>query len=100
MIYPKKAVLEAIKEDGYLLECVGKKFQVDKEGVLAAVKNNGRALPYANNSLQNDPEFMKEVEKYSYWTNKEEFYNYSQLKYRGNYKDGQQDSQFSKSSYG
>ena len=36
----------------------------NKEEVLEAVKNNGSVLEYASEELKNDPEFMKEVEQY------------------------------------
>ena len=36
----------------------------NKEEVLGAVREDGDALEYADESLKNDPEFMKEVEKY------------------------------------
>ena len=57
MKYP----IEDIKEG---VEFASDEFKGDKEVVLAAVKEDGDALEYADDSLKNDPEFMKEVEKY------------------------------------
>ena len=45
-----------------------KELQADKEVVMAAVKQDKYVLGYglqnADDSLKNDPEFMKEVEQY------------------------------------
>ena len=36
----------------------------NKKEVLEAVNQDGYALEYTDDSLKNDPEFMKEVEQY------------------------------------
>ena len=43
----KKEVLAAVKQDGYTLEYADKSLREDKEVVLAAIKQNSFAFKYA-----------------------------------------------------
>ena len=60
--------MAAVKSRGDMLEYASKELKADKEVVLAAVKQDkwvlGYGLQNADDSLKNDPEFMKEVEQY------------------------------------
>ena len=67
----REVVLVAVKQDGSALRYASDKLRADKEVVLVAVKSDEGSgsvfqsvLEYADNSLKNDPEFMKEVEQY------------------------------------
>ena len=64
----KEVVLAAVQNNGNALEHASEEIRVDKEVVLAAVKQDkwvlGWKLQNADDSLKNDPEFMKEVEQY------------------------------------
>ena len=57
----KKEALECIRNEEY--ESVPKKFYKDKSIVLEAVKQNGQALEYADESLKKDPDIIKVVKK-------------------------------------
>ena len=54
----KKEVLEAVKDNGYILSNASEELQADKDVVMAAVKNNGSALQYASDELQADKEVV------------------------------------------
>ena len=64
----KDVVMAAVNNYGKALEAASEELRADKEVVLAAVKQDKYVLGYglqnADDSLKNDPEFMKEVEKY------------------------------------
>jgi len=53
----KKEALEFISNEEY--ESVPKKFYKDKSFVLKAVKSNGYALEYADESFRKDPDIIK-----------------------------------------
>jgi len=53
----KEVVLAAVKENGYALLYASEGMKNDKEVVLAAVKQNGNALQYASEGMKN----VKEV---------------------------------------
>ena len=57
----KKEALECIRNEEQ--ESVPKKFYKDKSIVLEAVKQNGQALEYADESLKKDPDIIKVVKK-------------------------------------
>ena len=46
----RKAVLEAVKEDGLALDYASEDLKADREIVLAAVKQNGLALCISSNA--------------------------------------------------
>ena len=54
----KEVVLAAVKQAGRALEYADKKLQADKEVVLAALKQDGRALQYADKKLKADKNFV------------------------------------------
>ena len=54
----KEVVLAAVKQDGHALPYADKSLKKDKEVVLAAVKQNGIALYYADESLKKDKEVV------------------------------------------
>ena len=54
----KKEVLAAVKQDGYTLEYADKSLREDKEVVLAAIKQNSFAFKYADKSLKKDKAFL------------------------------------------
>ena len=57
----REAVLEAVRENGRALEYASNELRNDREVVLEAVRQTGQALEYASNELCNDREFMLEV---------------------------------------
>ena len=60
----RKIVLEAVKQDGLVLEYViDDSFKKDKEIVLAAVKQSGLVLKYADYSLRKDPDIQAIINK-------------------------------------
>ena len=59
----KEIVLIAVKNDGYALEYADESFKKDKEIVLIAVKQYGRNLEYADDSLKKDKEIVLEAAK-------------------------------------
>ena len=59
----KSFVLEAVKQDGLALEYADESLQKDKSIVLEAVKQDGVALEYADESLQKDPDIIKAAKK-------------------------------------
>ena len=52
----RKAILKAVKEDGFALMRADKSLKSDREIVLAAVKQDKNALEYASEALQKDEE--------------------------------------------
>ena len=54
----KEVVLTAVKEDGKALEYASDKLKDDKEVVLTAVKEDGWALQFASEGLKNDKEVV------------------------------------------
>ena len=64
----KDIVLAAVNNDSRALDYASEELQADREVVLVAVKQDKYVLGYglqnADESLKNDPEFMKEVEQY------------------------------------
>lgn len=60
----KQLILEAIKYDAYTsLVFASERLQDNEEVVLTAVKKNRYALNCASERLQNNKEFLKEIEK-------------------------------------
>ena len=57
----KVKVLEAVKEDGWLLKFASDKLRNDRDVVLEAVKQDEYTLLWASNELKNDKEFMRLV---------------------------------------
>jgi len=60
-------VLAAVKENGRALEDADKSLQKDREIVMAAVKQNGLALEHADKSLQKDKEIVMAAVKQNGW---------------------------------
>jgi len=60
----KKEALSCIIRGDY--ESVPKEFRQDKSFVLQAVKQDGLALKYANESLKNDTDIIKAAESYKF----------------------------------
>ena len=56
-------MLEAVKNNGFVLEWASEELQNDKEIVLEAVKNNGFALEYASKELKKDKEIVLQAVK-------------------------------------
>ena len=54
----KGAVLAAVKQDGRALEDAGEEMRGDKEVVLAAVKQNRRVFKYASAEMREDKEVL------------------------------------------
>ena len=63
----KEIVLEAVKENGRALQYASKLLRNDKEVVLEAVKQDGRPLEYASNELKNDKEIVLKAVKQNGW---------------------------------
>ena len=59
MTNDKQKALAAAKEDGRSLEYADDSLKADREVVLEAVKSEGWALEFASNELQNDSELKK-----------------------------------------
>ena len=59
----KKSVIERIQKDGLFLQYVVEELKDDEDVVLAAVRQNGEALPFASPRLQADPEIMKAAQE-------------------------------------
>ena len=59
----KEIVLEAVKQDGYILQYLGKEFRGDRQIVLEAVKRHGMALQFASTELRRDSEIVLEAVK-------------------------------------
>lgn len=57
-IEEKEIVMEAVKENGRALEHASKELQNDHEIVMEAVKEDGDALRHASKELQNDREIV------------------------------------------
>jgi uncharacterized membrane protein YqjE len=57
----KKIVLEAVKENGLLLEFTSSDLKKDKEIVTEAVKRNGFSFEHASENLKNDKEFVLQI---------------------------------------
>lgn len=51
-------VLEAVRQNGLVLEIVRSSFKSDKDVVNTAVSQNGLALQFASDELKNDPEIV------------------------------------------
>ena len=58
-------VLKAVKEDGKALERAAKSLQADREFVLEAVKQNAEVFEYAAKELQKDKKLKKIVAGYA-----------------------------------
>ena len=56
----REYVLNAVKEDGKLLEFADDNFKEDKEVVFEAVKNNPEALEFASETLKGDRDIVYE----------------------------------------
>ena len=54
----KEVVLTAVKEDGRALKYASERLKDDKEFILKAVKQDGRALEFASKNLKNDKEVV------------------------------------------
>ena len=54
----KNVVLEAVKQNGLALQFASEKLQDDKNVVLEAVKQNGWALQFASEELRNDKDIQ------------------------------------------
>lgn len=59
----KEVVLEAIKKDGTSLQYAEPELRKDKEIVLEAIKNDGMSLQYADQELRANKEFVMQVFK-------------------------------------
>ena len=59
----KKGVIERLQEDGLFLQYVVEELKDDEDVVLAAVRQNGEAIPFASPRLQADPEIMKAAQE-------------------------------------
>lgn len=55
----REIVLAAVQEDGRALEFVDERFKDDREIVLAAVQQNGWALEYASERLRDDDDIVR-----------------------------------------
>jgi hypothetical protein len=55
----KKAVLAAVKRDGWALQFASMELKGDPKIVLAAVKQNDGAIQFASAKLQEDPDIKK-----------------------------------------
>ena len=58
----RKALLKAVREDGFALRNADKSLKADREIVLAAVMQDGDALELASEELQQDEELKKIAE--------------------------------------
>jgi serine/threonine-protein kinase TTK/MPS1 len=63
----KSIVLEAVKSNGFALEYTDESFKKDKSIVLEAVKQNGVALEYADESFKKDKSIVLEAVKKNGW---------------------------------
>ena len=59
----KKEALEIVKKEGDKITSLPENFQKDREIFLEAVKQDGSALNYADDSLKNDPDILAIVNK-------------------------------------
>ena len=57
----REIVMEAVKQDGRALQCASAELQGDREIVMEAVKQNGDALRYASAELRGDREIVLEA---------------------------------------
>ena len=57
----KELVLQAIKQDKYVLEYVSNELKNNEEVVLKAIKRNGLALQYASKNLKNNKKIVSEA---------------------------------------
>ena len=62
----REEVMAAVKEDGIALQYADKSFRKDREIVMAAVKQDGYALEYADDSFKADREVVLEAVKMDY----------------------------------
>ena len=56
-------MLEAVKSNGFALSYADESLKKDKSFVLEAVKQDGLALEYADESLQKDSDIIKAAKK-------------------------------------
>ena len=63
----KNVVLEVVKQNGLALQFASEKLQDDKNVVLEAVKQNGWALAYASENLRDDKDIVLEAVKQNEW---------------------------------
>ena len=54
----KEVILAAVKQNGYALQYADEKLKADKKFILAAVKENGYALEYADEKLKADKKIV------------------------------------------
>ena len=59
----KKDMLSALEENGMNLSLASIWLEIDKEMLLAAVKNNPHAMQFAQDELKNDEEILSYVDK-------------------------------------
>ena len=59
----KEVILAAVKQNVYALQYADEKLKANKEVVLAAVKQDVSALDYVDDSLKNDPDILAIVNK-------------------------------------
>ena len=62
IITDREELLEAVRNDGLVLEYASDTLKADREVVLEAVRNFGSTLKFASEELQNDPELKKLAE--------------------------------------
>ncbi len=58
----REVVLEAVKQDGDALEYADDSLRADREVVFEALKGNPSAIWFASEELRNDPELKKMTE--------------------------------------
>jgi len=59
----KSFVLEAVKQNGLALQFADESFRKDKSIVLEAVKSSGGTLEFADESLQKDPDIIQAAKR-------------------------------------
>ena len=59
----KQLAIKELKKNPDALKSMSQAFKENKEIVLEAVKQNGQALQYADDSLKNDPDILAIVNK-------------------------------------
>ncbi len=59
----KEVILAAVKQNGYALQYADEKLKADKKFILAAVKQNGKALEYTDEKLKADKKIVLLVVK-------------------------------------
>ena len=63
----KEIILEAVKQNGYMLQETSEELRSDRIIVLVAVEQNGGALQYASEELKNDIEIVQTALKNCKW---------------------------------